>query len=125
MKNIYFRIVVFCLVQVITYIAIYKIGWYLGSYIKGEPKSNLFWGLTAKYALHSFCIISVVGVFISEFLKNKFSRIELLVFIVSIVLFYTLCIHNYSYTPFKTILLLIAALSGLTVKSILSKHIYG
>jgi hypothetical protein len=121
MKNIYVRVFVFSLVQVIIYIAIYKIGWYFGSYIKGEPKNDLFWGLTAKYALFSFCIISLVGVFISEFLKRKFSRIELLVFIISIVLFSVLFINNYSYTPFKTILLIISALSGLTVKGIIAK----
>jgi hypothetical protein len=123
MKNIYIRVILFSLVQVIIYIAIYKIGWYFGSYFKGEPKNDLFWGLTTKYALFSFCIISLVGVYISEFLKSKISRIELSVFLISIILFSVLFIHNYSYTPFKTILLIISALSGLTVKGIISKKV--
>lgn len=118
-KKIY-RILLFSAIQVVLYIAIYEAGWFIGPYLKGAPKNDLFWGITAKYALITFVAISVIGTILSEILLYKIKNIYIIVFAISFIIFALLFIQNYSYTPFKTLLLLTSAFTALTVKCIIS-----
>lgn len=112
MKNPYYRIAFFILIQIASYVCTYELGWRLGVYLKDTPKNDIFWGITVRYSLIAFIIISIISTILTDIFFNKTYKQYLIVFAISFVAFSLLFISNYRYTPNKVLLLLISAFIG-------------
>ena len=107
------RIALMTLFHVVVFVVIHDIGVRLAPLLFGTVKSNLHWGITVRYSLFVFGILSLVLSVFREYLqKNKYKNLLL----IGICGFFCgIYIVHIDYTPYRTLLLLSSSIIGFIV----------
>jgi len=101
------------LIQVAVYYLLIIILWNVGKKFHTPIKTDFTWGLMILYSIYASGIITVIQNSLIEILHKK--KIIIYLFIGSLITF-TLAIQNFTYWPFKTLILFISGLIALLIK---------
>jgi hypothetical protein len=108
MKNTLF-IIILSLIGIISYVVFYEIIWGVWQMYSLERPIGLAWGLTVRYSLIVFSIISIslslinVLIFKLEFIRTKFS------YLISVIIFSLFFLNTFRVSPYRTWILIICA----------------
>src|SRR5690606_29287427 len=95
--------------SIVLFVAIHELGWRIGAWLTGEVKPNLAWGISIRLALGIFSGIAVVLSIVWEvFLRDR--KLRWIALTLAVVLFSGIWLPEISYTPHRTILLIISGL---------------
>lgn len=99
--------------QMLTAIVVYEGGWAVGNQLIGPARNDLSWGITLYSARWAYIGVALLLSILLTFSKHIWQSIIWLVFIYA--LFLLVFIQSYQAVPYRTILLLTSALSGMLV----------
>lgn len=115
------RIALLTACQIITYTFTYEVLWRLYIYIVPEFRRDLSWGITAKYSVWVFVVISLIGALACQLL---FLRHQLLVQFLCIFVFTALLVNSWAYAPYRVMLLVGCAILGFFVPFLFIETIF-
>ncbi len=100
------------LVQIAMYIATYEVLWRAVRWWRPFLRSDIFWGITAKYSVVIFGVLSIVGALASKYILPRY---KWLIYSCCTVIFFALVVGTWSYMPYRYTLLLFCAVIGFWV----------
>ena len=118
MVNKIIKIIIIFSISIILFISIYEMCNSLITSLLQIEKGNLNWGITLKYSLILFIILSFILSVSTVVLKNK--KHKLIIMVLVCVLFCIAFISNIKYTPYKFILLITSSLIGFIIPNIIT-----
>lgn len=105
----YVQLLLLTVCQIITFIVTYEAFWRLYIFLMPNFQRDISWGLTVKFAVLIFAVISLVGSIIGNLL---FLKHQLLVQWFCVLSFAYFFLGNWSYTPYRTSFLLACGIVG-------------
>lgn len=96
------------IIQIAFFCLTYEIGYFMWDNFIEEVRRNLNWGITLRFALFLFVLMSSF----TALLFVKKIRYKWIITIIVFVTFELIFINNFSYTPYRYLLLSISAFLG-------------
>ena len=119
-RNKYVKSLIVSAIQIIVYILLCEVAWYIRSYLVG-PWQGITWGITYFCSIFIIASIIVIGNIVFELFlyKIRYSSVILLISSLAIfLLFFAKCIQS---TPYRTGVLILSALISLLIKYVIEK----
>lgn len=111
------------LLHLIVFVAVHEIGVRLAPLVFDIVKSSLQWGITLKFSLVVFGVLSLTMSLLFEWIEKK--KYQYLILISACLIFLGIFIGDTKYTPYRTLLLLLSGLLGFIIPVFIrSKWIY-
>ncbi len=123
MRKIFIALIL-SILCIIVYIISYELIWRLRLLIFGNVKPDISWGLTVRYSIIVFSVVSVITNLVIVYWLGLKSNKILLTYLISILVFFLLFVNIVYLSPFKVgILILSAFIASLTTLGIAKKMI--
>ena len=119
-RNKYVKSLIVSAIQIIVYILLCEVAWYIRSYLVG-PWQGITWGITYFCSIFIIASIIVIGNIVFELFlyKIRYSSVILLISsLVIFLLFFAKCIQS---APYRTGVLILSALISLLIKYVIEK----
>lgn len=116
MKNSFTRLLVISAIQIIAFILVCEIALKVRHYFFESTKPDLSWGLTYRYSIYIISFIVISGNFVFNYFLNKVRYSNIILLVVSLIVFLSFFAKGIKYTPYKTGLLILSALIALLIK---------
>jgi hypothetical protein len=108
--------------QIAMFVGLYKLLLFVFNASDYNYNSNLAWGISVRFGLYVFIVISL---FINyTFLLNLKDRTKHGILILGIIIFSLFYITDFTYTPYKVLMLIFCAITGLLSKYLFDKLIF-
>lgn len=96
------------LCQIGLFVLVYELLWFIASQALGDVRKDLSWGLTLRYAIIVFCVLSLLLNLGLLLLKSKKGKMVLI--IAAMIVFVIFFIPNLLISPYRTSLLFLSSL---------------
>lgn len=119
-RNKYVKSLIVSAIQIIVYILLCEVAWYIRSYSVG-PWQGVTWGITYFGSIFIIASIIVIGNIVFELFLYKIRYSSVILLISSLVIFLLFFAKSIQSTPYRTGVLILSALISLFIKYVIEK----
>ena len=105
------KAILLTLLHLLFFVTVHEIGVRLAPLVFETVKSNLQWGITLKFSLAVFSVLSLIMSLLYEWIDKK--KYQNFILISACLIFIGIFIGDAKYTPYRTLLIMLSGSIGL------------